>query len=307
MNLPLSIILSLLVALMNTVGYYLQKLGQNEIKDGLPFIKYLLTAIKKPKWLTGFIIAIGSMPVYIYALSIGHISITQPLANTGIIILVLVGIKYLKETFSKIEVVGVLSLLLGIITVSVSLPAPKENYTIIQAELIFFIMIIGIIMAGCVFLVMFKSKAIGFALISGISMGLAATFIKIIAIQITSLGYHEFSLLNISLVINLLTGIFGGQFFMPSIFLYGVIALIFVQMLTLVLAFKSGKLTFVIPVEMGTSFILPVIAGFLLFHEPASLMLVVGLTCAAIGSLLLTKTQSKVEAYLKTMKVAEIE
>ncbi|MHA1997724.1 MAG: hypothetical protein ACTSU9_06360 [Promethearchaeota archaeon] len=298
MNLPLSIALSLVVTFLNTTGYYLQKKGQNEIEPGLPIIKYFITAIKTPKWLIGFIVALLSMPVYIYAISIGHLSITQPLANTGIIFLVLMGIKYLKEQVGKFELVAVISLVAGIFLVSFAMPPPKETYTLVDAEILTFFITVACLIAGCIVAIFLKKKAIGFSILSGVCMGIAASSIKIISILISDLGYDSFSLLDIDFDMKLLLGVFGGSsnpFFIASLMFYVTIMFIGAQIVTLSLALKDGKLSFVMPVEMGTSFILPVFAGFFLFHEPANVLLVIGIVVALAGALLLTKVQASMQ------------
>ncbi|MFX0103180.1 MAG: hypothetical protein ACFFCS_26685 [Candidatus Hodarchaeota archaeon] len=302
LNLPLSVVLALIVAFLNTVGYYFQKKGQNEIEDGLPLIKYLITAIKTPKWLFGFIVAISSMPLYIYTLSIGHISITQPLANTGIIFLVIFGIKFLGEKVGKLELIGLVMLLSGIFLISFLLPQPKEVYTLVSLELMIFYGIIAGILGACVLAILLKKKAIGFSLLAGMSMGTAATLVKIISVLIKEKGYDSFSILNIDLDIKLLTGILGGEYFFISAIFYLAVVLILIQMVGLILSFKAGTLTFVIPIEMGSSFILPVFAGFFIFHEPSNPYLIIGIIISLIGSLILTKVQASIETKLKKEK-----
>ncbi|MBD3188009.1 hypothetical protein GF325_14325 [Candidatus Bathyarchaeota archaeon] len=306
MNLPISIVLSLLVALLNTVGYYLQKKGQNQIEGDLPFLKYIITAVKTPTWLVGFIIALASMPIYIYAISIGHLSITQPIANTGIIFLVVIGIKYLKEKLGTIEITGIVMLVTGIFLVSLALPEPKETYNLIDTEIAAFFITFLALAGACIIGVFLGKKALGYSILSGICMGGAATVVKLISIQITDLGYDEFSLLDFELDWQLLTGIFGGEFFVPSILLYLTIILIASQLLTLAIAFKHGNLTYVIPLEMGTSFILPVFTGFFLFHEPATIFLVISICVALTGALLLSRMQVAMEASLEATMDAKV-
>lgn len=303
LNLPLSVGLALIVAFLNIVGYYFQKKGQNEIEEDLPFIKYLIAAIKTPKWLFGFIVAISSMPLYIYTVSIGHISITQPLANTGIIFLVIFGVKFLGEKVGKLELIGLVLLLSGIFLISFMLPPPKEAYILVQTELAAFYGIVGGVLGACIITILLKKKAIGYSLLAGMSMGTASTLIKVISIMIKEKGYDSFSILNIDLDIKLLTGIFGGEYFMVSVLFYMAVILILIQIVGLFLSFKAGKLSFVIPIEMGSSFILPVFAGFFIFHEPANPALIIGIIASLIGALILTKVQASIETKLKKEKV----
>jgi drug/metabolite transporter (DMT)-like permease len=158
MDIPLSIILSICVALMNTAAFYLQKRGQNEIEEGLPLIKYLFKAIKTPKWIIGLLLNLATYPIYIYAISIGYISITQPLANTGIILLVVIGFKYLKEVIGKQEIAGVIMLVGGIFLIAFSSPPSNITYNPLIGELLDFFIKIGTIFDIAVILILFKLK-----------------------------------------------------------------------------------------------------------------------------------------------------
>lgn len=295
MNIPLSIILALLVAFMNAAGFYLQKKGQNKIPGDLTLVRYVIAAVKTPAWLAGIALNLATMPIYIFAISIGHISITQPLANTGIVLLVIIGLKYLKETIGKVEIGGLVLLVSGIFLVALSSPEPLVTYTLVPAEIITFYIIVLALMGGCIVALLLGKKAIGFALLSGLAMGLAASTIKVISVMIKDLGYPSFNVLDIQFDIALLLGIFGGELQLVSFLFYATVGLIVLNLGALMLAFKHGKLTFVTPVQMGTSFILPVIGGFLAFHEPANAALVVGIAICLAGALVLTKVQAALE------------
>ncbi len=295
-NLPLSIVVSIAVAFMNSTGYYFQKSGQNQIESGLPVVKYWIAAIKTPKWLLGMALNLGTMPLYIFALSIGHISITQPLANTGIILLVIIGMRVLKESMGRNEIISVAILIGGMFLIAFSMPEPVGAYTLVQAEVVAFAVIAACLFGGCVALILLRKKAIGFALFSGIAMGVAASTIKIISILISDLGYPSFSLLDFGLDMNLIFGILGGEFQLVSMLFYLVVLLILSYFVTLVFAFKHGKLTLVGPLQMGMSFILPVFTGFLLFHEPVNALLVPGIAMCLLGALMLSQYQARLEA-----------
>nr|MDO8118811.1 hypothetical protein [Candidatus Sigynarchaeota archaeon] len=160
-NIPLSIVVALAVAFMNSTGYYFQKSGQNLIESGLPVVKYFIKALKTPKWLLGIGLNLASMPLYIFALSIGHISITQPLANTGIILLVIIGMRYLKESMGRNEIISVAMLVGGVFLIAFSMPEPVGTYTLVAEEVITFCIIVACMFGGCIVLILLKKKAIG--------------------------------------------------------------------------------------------------------------------------------------------------
>ncbi len=301
-NIPLSIVLALITAFATGVGFFLQKKGQTEIHtEGLSFIKYLLTAAKNWKWLVGFTLTVVHIPLYVYALNIGLITITQPLANTSIAFIVLLGIKYLGEKLSKVELVGLLVLIAGIFVIAFT-PAPEEAPNVPTPEIIdglgVLVTIMAVAYAVCVILIIMKMKAVGLAFIAGLSMGMAAILITALSRMLTNASLGDF--LDLGLDIRLIFGMFKGDLVSESMVLYGAAIFLLVYFVTVILALKSGKLTFVIPVEMGTSFILPVFVGFFLFLEPAVPSLIVGIGACLAGALILSKVQAEMEEKLAT-------
>ncbi len=298
-NIPLSIVLALITALTNGVGFYLQKKGQTEIRtEGLSFIKYILTAARNWKWLVGFALTVIHIPLYVYAINIGMLTITQPLANTGIAIIVLLGIKFLGEKLTKVELVGLCMLIAGIFVIAFT---PIVDYVVPSSSQIitglgYLAIVMAIAYAACILLILMKKRAIGFAFIAGLSMGVAAILISALGrmLENASLG----DLLNLNLDIRLIFGILRNDLVTESSILYGAAIFLLIYFVTVILALKSGKLTFVIPVEMGTSFILPVFAGFFLFLEPALPSLIIGIVACLVGALILSKVQASVDEKL---------
>ncbi len=298
-NIPLSIVLALVTAFTNGIGFYMQKKGQTEIRtEGLSFIKYLFTAARNWKWLVGFTLTVVHIPLYVYALNIGMLTITQPLANTGIIFIVLLGVKYLGERLSKIDLIGLCLLIVGIFVIAFTpiVEYPHLSSSQIEAGLGYLAIVMVIAYAICTLLILMKKKAIGFAFIAGLSMGLAAILISALGRMLDNASLGE--LINLNLDIRLLLGIFRNDLVAESMVLYGAAIFLLLYFVTVIIALKSSKLTFVIPVEMGTSFILPVFVGFFLFFEPALPTLIIGITACLAGALILSKVQADVDEKL---------
>jgi drug/metabolite transporter (DMT)-like permease len=295
-NIPLSIVLALVTALANGVGFYLQKKGQTEIHtEGLSFIKYILTAARNWKWLVGFTLTVVHIPLYVYALNIGLITITQPLANTGIVFIVLLGMKFLGEKLSKVELAGLCMLIAGIFIIAFTPTgdfAPPTDGQLVEGLGILAI-IMGIAYAACIALIFMKRKAISLAFIAGLSMGVAAILIRALSIMIEPADF-----LDLGNDIKVALGIFRGELMLESLLLYGALLFLLIYFVTVVLALRAGKLTFVIPVEMGTSFILPVFAGFFLFLEPAMPTLIIGIIACLVGALILSNVQAAMDEKL---------
>src|SRR5271157_3291474 len=103
-NDTLAIYLTLIVSLMNAVGFCLQRKGQTLIPAKYSGFKLIIESIKTPLWLVGFLFVVGKMPLYIYSISIGELSVVQPINATAILFIVIIGIFWLKETLSKWEI-----------------------------------------------------------------------------------------------------------------------------------------------------------------------------------------------------------
>ncbi|HME54882.1 MAG TPA: EamA family transporter [Candidatus Lokiarchaeia archaeon] len=299
-DLPLAIILSLITAFTNGIGFYLQKKGLSELNtQGLSFIKFLLAAAKNRKWLLGFIIIVIRIPLYVYALEIGPITVTQPLANTGIIIIVFIGMKYMHEKLGKVEIVGICLILAGICIISFTSPGSITNPP--NDQIFQGLFILGILMLvtyiGCIVLLVLKKKAIALSLVAGISMGIAAILIRTLAIMLSNGALGSF--LDIHLDIRIVLGILRNDLVIESIVAWGAVIFLILYFASSIPAVDSGKLTFVIPVWMGTSFILPVLAGYLIFVEPALPLPIIGICACFAGILMLSQAQASVERKIK--------
>ena len=300
-DLPLAIILSLITAVSNGFGFYLQKKGLSEMNtEGLSFIKFLLAVIKNKKWLIGFLCVVLRIPLYVYALTMGYLTITQPIANTGIIIIVFLGMKYLNEKLGKLEIIGVCLLIGGIFVIAFTPTVYIANPS--NAQLLQGLVVLGVIMvcayAACIVLFFMKKKAISLSFIAGISMGLAAILIR--ALSITFDNDKGIGFLGLPVNMKVIFGIFLlNEFVVESVLAYGAALFLILYFASVIPAVNSGKLTFVIPVWMSISFILPVFAGFLIFMEPAIPVLVIGIIACLAGVLILSQVQASMETHFK--------
>ncbi|MEX2685085.1 MAG: hypothetical protein Q6373_026160 [Candidatus Sigynarchaeota archaeon] len=303
-NIPLSIVLALITAFSAGTGFYLQKKGQTEIRaDGLSLLKYLLVAARNKKWFLGFALTVFHIPLYVYALNIGLITITQPLANTSIAFIVLLGVKFLGEKLNKVEIASLVILVAGIFVIAFTPPLPPEEIMHpstpqLLSGLGVLVALMVIAYAACVLLIIMKRKAIGLAFMAGLSMGMSAIFISVLSRMLGNAGLHDF--LDLHQDLRIIFGIFRNDLVLESVIFYGAALFLLLYFIAVIFALRSGKLTLVIPVEMGTSFILPVFVGFFLFLEPAVPSLIVGIVACMAGALMLSKVQADMEARLST-------
>jgi len=308
-DLPLAIVFSLITAISNGFGFYLQKKGLSEMNtEGFSFIKFLLAAIRNKKWLAGFLCVVIRIPLYVYALDIGYLTITQPIANTGIIIIVFLGMKYLHEKLGKREIIGVCLLIGGIFAIAFTPPVYIDNPP--NAQILQGLVILGVIMVcayiACIVLLFMKKRAISLSFIAGLSMGLAAILIRALAITLQNPPINS-GFLDLHLDMRVVFGILHNDLVLESMLAWGAAIFLILYFASVIPAVNSGKLTFVIPVWMSISFILPVFAGFFIFMEPTIPVLVIGIIACLAGVLILSQVQAKMEAELSPKSTQENE
>ncbi len=293
-NIPLAIILTLIVAVMNSVGFVLQRKGQTLIPAKYSGLKLIIESIKTPTWLIGFLFVIGKMPLYIYSISIGSLSVIQPFNATAILFLVIFGILYLKETLSQWEIFGIIALTVGTLVIGFFYPPSALNPTADWGGATLFLLVcVGI----CVLLLFIKHKNISMAFISGITMAMAVVFVKLISVNLES----GINLLDLTLDKQLVFGIIGSDvnIRIVSAMFYGAVIAIIISLASLLFAFRAGKALLVAPIELVSSIIMPVFAGFWIFSESINIPLIFGIFLSLAGTILLSGVQVRLEEDIK--------
>ncbi len=295
-NVPLAIVLTLIVAVMNAVGFVLERKGQTLIPTKYNGLKLIIESIKTPTWLIGLLFVVGKMPLYIYSISIGSLSVIQPFNATAILFLVVFGIFYLKETLSKWEIVGIIALIVGTLVIGLFYPASTPIPTADGAGAILFLTVCVI---ACVALLFIKHKDISMAFISGITMAMAVVFVKLISVNLGT----GINLLNINLDMQLVFGILEADMNLKivSAMFYGAVITIILSLLTLLFAFRAGKALLVAPIELVSSIIMPVFAGFWIFSEAVNIPLILGIILSLAGTVLLSGVQVRLEEDIKKL------
>jgi drug/metabolite transporter (DMT)-like permease len=246
----LGIFCGLLAGLMFTIGAVLQKKGVQDLPAiQMANVKSMTPMLKNRTWLLGIVIgSVGGAPYILSQLWIG-IGYTQLLIADGLILLAYMASRMLKEPLGKIEYLGFSLIFLGIIFLGLAQLQPTKvtlsDPTFIVNVLIFYTPFWIAILAGLIF---YKLSDFGagkiLAALSGIIFGCGAGFS-----QIGSLGLKE------------------GNWF---ILLFGFLILIIGTVLgTLVanVAYQKEKAVIVIPVQSAGNYLIPVIAGLLLFRQ----------------------------------------
>ncbi|HMF33192.1 MAG TPA: DMT family transporter, partial [Candidatus Lokiarchaeia archaeon] len=299
-NDTLAIYLTLIVSLMNAVGFCLQRKGQTLIPAKYSGFKLIIESIKTPLWLVGFLFVVGKMPLYIYSISIGDLSVVQPINATAILFIVIIGIFWLKETLSKWEITGMVAIVVGTIVIGLFYPVASVTVEIGQlwGSAAIFMVVCAV---ACVALLVIKQKEISMAFISGITMAIAVILVKLISFSLIGTPFTSVNLLSIDLDKKLLFGIIDPIPIYQTIswMFYGAILAIILSLLTLLFAFRAGKALFVAPIELISSILLPVFAGFWVFSETVNGPLILGILLSLAGALMLSGAQVRVEDAIK--------
>ena len=112
----ISIVSGLLYAALYNVGFVLEKKAilnlPIEKKEG--FLTLLKSIITNKLWLLGLFLTISSMGFYFLALLWAPLSAIAPLTGFGLVVLVIYAHFDLKESFKKLEIVGLILVIVGI-------------------------------------------------------------------------------------------------------------------------------------------------------------------------------------------------
>ncbi len=121
------ILLAIISSILYGIGLVIQKKGVEKISGlkllknfSIKNLKKLIRKLLNKKLLSGVIIGgIGTL-FYWKAISIGELSILQPLTNINVIVVWIFGWVYLKERIRSKEWIGLILIFVGAVTLSVS-------------------------------------------------------------------------------------------------------------------------------------------------------------------------------------------
>jgi uncharacterized membrane protein len=304
LDLPLAITLTLIGSVLKIFGFVFEKKGQNLIPQDVHGLNRIFRSAKTPIWDLGFLVAISTFPLTIISINAGYLSVLMPLYNFGILVLVLLGIVYLKEKVTRNEFIGIAILIVGVVMLGFS----TENTGLIMSVNPVWTIIFIVVIAAFPFVLslFWKDPSLFYSLVAGVVMSIAVILVKIISITITAMPgmSNGLNIFSIKLDENLIFGIFVPGWRVLSLLTWGVILFIIFHEVALIFAFKRGRAMFVVPIEKVSSIAMPAIAGFLLFQESANPIVIIGFVLSVLGSVILTRLQIKIEKDLETGRTA---
>jgi drug/metabolite transporter (DMT)-like permease len=242
--------------------------------------KSILFAILKNKvWVFGVIINITGGLFNVMALASGEITLVQPLVNLNIVITVLAGVLILKERISRLEISGVMVVILGAILLGMTVSAGGSP-TMVKSMLM---LLTGIVTVYCIAMAGYLSVSkngfialeFGLATIAGMLFGLGFAYIKVATITSDAI-LKDAGGLTASAVLSIVVS-------------YPVIVVILANIFATIAqqgAFSHGRVALVSPVTTIFAVVTPVVSGAIVFGEQVGLLRGAGIALVMFGTAL---------------------
>ena len=267
-------LIPILIALIGTsllnIGFLLQKSEASllpSFKDQTIFHSFK-TLLKCRKWILGTFLTVLGWVLFLIAVSLAPLSVIAPLNNVGVVVLAIFALIWLNETLQMYEWIGFISILIGVISISLFPPTPGYSASLFDHPALLILtalFLIGLFFLKIVQTVKFPSKTgLIFGITAGITAGLGATYTKLLGLVLD----------EITVVI----------FVFLLVILFQIISFISLQN-----AFKKDRAMVVVPLFNSFSALLPVIFGIGVFYEIISIEQLIGIALIIIGTSLLFK------------------
>ncbi len=265
-NLFIAALLGIVSFSFKNIGYVFQKKGINlAIKKFDALAKGNLSVfnlLQIPIWIIGILLPFLGALCLIAAYAFGPITLIMPFAGIGFIILILFLKLYLHESISVIEWIALVSILLGIIVITLKVPGLTEPAGVVEyylskfinANVLILLVVLTIVVSITSHFITKKMNSIG-GMAYAISAGLIGG-VSLIVQKPFSFALKQISLAtgNIHITQVLFTGI-----------TFAVLAVAAVLLLTRAYSYERG--TRIAPVYVTLQIFIPIAGGAILFRE----------------------------------------
>ncbi|MBD3197289.1 MAG: hypothetical protein GF317_19700 [Candidatus Lokiarchaeota archaeon] len=248
---------------IGVLAYSIQNIGKG-------IQKYAIEGLKKDKkikskssgiWILGTILTSLYLFIQWLALLFAPINAIAPLESVGLIVFILFSYFVLKEGISKLEIVGIIFILIGIVLVTFFNinPSTLNSVDINLVNLIIFI--IPLLIAEIIGILLSRSKGYrGAGFILGITGG------TLMALQTVSKRITAVPDVNLTILFSILTMVFAIG-----------------SLLSTQLAFAKSKANRVVPFFIPTSILLAIVTGYFALSEVINLFQIGGILLVLIG------------------------
>lgn len=265
LNLLWAIIAQLCGTSLNFIGMTIQKKAANElpkIGQEAGLIKSAKNFLLKKEWLFGYGLNCLSVLLNSVALALAAISVVQPLYGFGLIVLVIFSHFYLKEKITRVDIVGVLAGIAGIIVIGL---------TAVQSEILSYTDLLEKFfdIRGILFLSVF----LGLAIISYLISEKTAKKISIILLTISSSIWTATSFLFYKAIssairdLGFVAAFFGEGWIYTWTFIVLIALVNAIGLAMLNIAYQNGQCVIVVPIWSSLQVVLPILAGIIVFEE----------------------------------------
>ena len=301
-------ILGIAIALIATtcfnLGIILQKRGLREckeikIEEG---VKSIITVFKdlckNRPWFIGTALGLIGMIPYAIAMGMVGIVVVQPIMSVGLIIFFISAIKVLKEKVSYFEVIPIIFLIS--VPFFIGLAQISDPHIDLQGFVIPFLTFF-IIMLTLSLVSYFLSKkkrgtrleGIFIMFIGAIFYSLGAVFTNILAQSLVD------SNIFIPFFWEIIFGIFWFEYTHLWAFIgfwglavFNIASVIFIQS-----SLQRSKAVFIIPIQNSITFIIPIIAGLLVFNQnfTNNIFFIITIIIVLISTIILSKYEASIQ------------
>ncbi|MHA1917611.1 MAG: hypothetical protein ACTSUV_04780 [Candidatus Ranarchaeia archaeon] len=253
-------------ALCFGIGGVLQKYGvssrfkkEENVSSIKKNIRKGLSLFTHPVWFIGGVLSVLGWFLYFNALTLGDYLFVKPLINCGLVFGILGAVIFLKEKISRGEILSIISIAVGAISLSFIEPGSK-TLTIDPNTLGLVLSVLMILILLFQFGSFIRSRILfsemSMAITTGIIYGMGEIFTNILAIQ-SNISTNGTQVLTGQLIF------FATSITFLMIFFMEISGFILKQ-----LAFIKGRASVIIPITSSLSIIIPIIAAILVFGEP---------------------------------------
>jgi hypothetical protein len=266
-KLILAISLQLISASVNYIGMTIQKKAANEMpkigkETGLG--KSFKNLITNKAWVLGYLLNSSSTIFAAGAFALASITVIQPLYGFGLIVLVIFIHFYLKEKITRLDIVGVIFGIAGIVTIGITAESlPPMDYNELLGKFL------GSEYRGVIFFAVVLSLALITYIISDRTKKTTSLVFLVISSAIWTSTQNIF---NKAVASSVSHGGFLGAFFGEGwlytwtfVLLFILVSVIGIIMLNI--AYQNGPGVIILPIWTAIQVVIPVMSGIFIFQE----------------------------------------
>jgi len=127
-NLPVGIAIAVASAACYETSYVLQALEARSVSSSLALRPALLgTLARRRRWLAGIGLAIAGFTLQIAALTFAPLTVVQPVLALGLVLLLYLGSRMLREAVGRREVLAVAAMVAGVAGIALAAPGRSDT------------------------------------------------------------------------------------------------------------------------------------------------------------------------------------